>query len=76
MYTVIGAAVYLVTVVLTAVYHVPRNNALDKLDPNDPEAGESPTGSATSAEWTGANHLRTIAPLAAADPVHARPARR
>ena len=64
VYTVIGAAVYLVTVVLTAVYHIPRNNALDKLDPNDP--GAVAHWERYVREWTGANHLRTIAPLVAA----------
>jgi len=64
VYTVIGAAVYLVTVVLTAVYHIPRNNALDKLDPND--RGAVAHWERYVREWTGANHLRTIAPLAAA----------
>ena len=64
VYTVIAAAVYLVSVVLTMVYHVPRNNALDKLEPNDPSAVAH--WERYVAEWTAANHIRTIAPLAAA----------
>ena len=64
VYTVIGAVVYLVTVVLTAVYHIPRNNALDKLDPDDPRAVAP--WERYIREWTGANHVRTIAPLIAA----------
>ena len=64
IYTVIGAAVYLVTPVLTMVYHVPRNNALDRLEPNDP--GAVAHWERYVREWTSANHLRTIAPLVAA----------
>ncbi|HEX6659454.1 MAG TPA: anthrone oxygenase family protein [Ilumatobacter sp.] len=64
VYTVIGAVVYLVMVVLTAVYHIPRNNALDKLDPDDPRAVAQ--WERYLREWTGANHVRTIAPLIAA----------
>jgi uncharacterized membrane protein len=64
VYTVIGAAVYLVTVVLTTAYHIPRNNALDDLDPSDPAAVTF--WERYLREWTAANHLRTIAPLAAA----------
>ena len=64
LYTVIGAAAYLVAIVLTAVYNVPRNNALDSIDPNDP--GAAAHWERYVAEWTAANHVRTIAPLAAA----------
>ena len=45
-----GAALYLVgTIGLTMAYHVPRNNALARVEPTDPAA--KPTGGATS--WTG-----------------------
>lgn len=60
-----AAALYLAGVVLlTIAYHVPRNNRLDRLDP------ESAEGAAYWAiylrEWVRMNHVRTIAPLAAA----------
>lgn len=65
VYQLIGCALYIVGVVLvTAVYHVPRNNKLDGLDPNSSE------GIAYWAtylkEWVSMNHVRTITPLVAA----------
>ncbi len=60
-----GAASYVLgTFVVTAAYHVPRNNAL----------AATPTGAADAAsvwcrylrEWTRGNHVRTIASLLAA----------
>ena len=64
-YQLIACALYIVGVVLlTAGYHVPRNNVLDGLDPNSAE------GIAYWAtyleEWVRMNHVRTIAPLLAA----------
>lgn len=64
-YQLIAGVLYLVGVVLmTGIYHVPRNNALDALDPNSAE------GIAYWAvyldEWVRMNHVRTLAPLAAA----------
>lgn len=65
VYQLVAAALYVVGVVfLTAGYHVPRNDRLDALDPNSAE------GIAYWAvylkEWVRMNHIRTIAPLAAA----------
>ncbi len=64
-YRLIAGALYIVGVVLvTIVYHVPRNNMLDSLDPSSAE------GIAYWAtyleEWVRMNHVRTIAPLLAA----------
>ena len=64
-YRLIACALYIVGVVLiTAGYHVPRNNVLDGLDPNSAE------GIAYWAiyleEWVRMNHVRTIAPLVTA----------
>ena len=65
VYLLVGGAVYLVGVVLlTGAYHVPRNDALAKLDPNRP--GVASSWSRYVREWTAANHVRTVAPLAAA----------
>jgi uncharacterized membrane protein len=60
-----GAVVYIVgTPVLTIVYHVPRNNALARADADTDEAAR--LWQRYLVEWTRANHLRTVAPLAAA----------
>ncbi|WP_158890730.1 DUF1772 domain-containing protein [Amycolatopsis anabasis] len=61
----IGAAVYLAgNLVLTVVYHVPRNNALAALDPAAPEAAarwrEYLSG------WTAWNHVRSATGLISA----------
>ena len=59
-----ATATYLVGVPgLTMAYNVPRNNALAALDPADPEAA---AGWARYArEWTAANHVRSLAGVAA-----------
>lgn len=65
IYLLVGGLVYLAGVILlTGGYHVPRNNALATLDPNDPDA-ESRWNRYVRT-WTAGNHLRTIAPLASA----------
>ena len=61
----IAGGIYVAGVVLTTVgYHVPRNNRLDRVDP------ESAEGTAYWAvylkEWVRMNHVRTIAPLVTA----------
>ncbi len=56
-----GAVVYVFGVfVLTAAYHVPRNNRLAVVEPDDPDAPAIWQRYAT--EWTRANHIRAIAP--------------
>lgn len=65
VYLLIGGAVYLVgTILVTAAYHVPHNDALAKLDPNSPDAAGH--WSRYVREWTAANHVRTLSSLAAA----------
>ena len=64
-YQLIACVLYIVgVVVLTGVYHVPRNDKLDGFDPNSSE------GIAYWAiylkEWVRMNHVRTIAPLVSA----------
>ena len=64
-YQLVACALYIVGVVfLTIVYHVPRNDKLDALDPNSAEAIAYWT--TYLKEWVRANHVRTIAPLMAA----------
>ena len=59
-----GSVLYLTAVAITAIYHVPRNDALATVDP---------TGASAAAEWlryssgwTAWNHVRTAAALGAA----------
>jgi uncharacterized membrane protein len=63
--TVLGSSAYLAGVIgLTLAYHVPRNNALAKIDPASPGAEQHWARYAT--DWTGRNHLRALSSLAAA----------
>lgn len=62
-YQLAAAVLYLLGVIfMTGLYHVPRNNRLDRLDASSPE------GVAYWAtylrEWVRMNHVRTLAPLA------------
>ncbi|MGH9209930.1 MAG: DUF1772 domain-containing protein [Acidimicrobiales bacterium] len=64
VWLLVGSALYLVgVIVLTGTYHVPRNDALDAVDP------DSADGLALWADylksWTALNHVRTVASLAA-----------
>ena len=59
-----GSVLYLAAVAVTAIYHVPHNDALAKLDP---------TGASAAAEWvryssgwTAWNHVRTAAAVGGA----------
>ena len=62
---VAGGAVYLAgTIVLTMLFHVPRNNALAAADPATPEAARLWERYLT--EWTNGNHVRAVAGAAAA----------
>jgi uncharacterized membrane protein len=59
-----GGAIYFAgEVVLTGAYHVPRNNALARVDPASAE-GER-VWATYLVEWTRANHVRTVAALVA-----------
>ncbi|MGH9116679.1 MAG: DUF1772 domain-containing protein [Acidimicrobiales bacterium] len=64
IYLLVGSALYLVAIVLTGTYHVPRNNALASIDPVRPEAAAH--WRRYFAEWTRWNHVRTVGPMAAA----------
>lgn len=60
-----GSALYLVSpVLLTIVYHVPRNDALAKVDPHG--AGAERHWNRYLSGWTAWNHVRTAASIAAA----------
>jgi uncharacterized membrane protein len=59
-----GSLTYLVGPVLTAAWHVPRNDALARVDPDDPGAGAAWRGYA--GPWTRWNHVRTVTGIAGA----------
>ncbi len=64
-YLLVGSALYLVgTILLTIVYHVPRNEALARVEPHSADAESHWTRYLSS--WTAWNHLRAGAALAAA----------
>jgi uncharacterized membrane protein len=62
VYVLTGTALYLACVILTMVYHVPRNNALALVDPTGPGAALTWTHYLSS--WTAWNHVRTVTALA------------
>jgi len=65
VFLLVGSALYLVgSFLVTIVFNVPRNEALAKLVPADPNGASLWSGYVAS--WTAWNHVRTIAALAAA----------
>jgi uncharacterized membrane protein len=64
-YVLAGGLLYVVgSFGLTAAYHVPRNEALDKVDPTAATASDH--WARYVREWTTANHVRAAAAIAAA----------
>jgi uncharacterized membrane protein len=60
-----GSALYLIgVVVVTIAFNVPRNDALAAADADSPAGAE--LWQRYLREWTAGNHVRTVAPLAAA----------
>ena len=65
IYLLAGSIVYLAGAFLvTIVFNVPRNNALEAVDPESPRGASFWSGYLRS--WTAWNHVRTTAALAAA----------
>ena len=61
--TVLGAGLFVGCIVITAAYHVPRNDALAAIDAST----ALPTAWSTfSSGWTAMNHVRTVAATTAA----------
>ena len=52
----VAGALYLATIVITGAYHIPRNNALDRLDASSPEAARFWADFVPA--WTAGNHVR------------------
>ena len=63
-YLIAGGVLYLSGIVLTIVYHIPHNNALDLVDANGPEAASA--WARYVGPWTAWNHVRTLTSLGAA----------
>jgi len=63
-YVLVGAALYLVCPFVTITYHVPRNDALARVDADAPDAAE--LWRRWHPVWTRGNHVRTLACLASA----------
>jgi len=59
-----GAASYLTTFAITATYHVPRNNALARLDPTTAHSARAWVDYTRG--WRRWNHVLAVASLAAA----------
>jgi uncharacterized membrane protein len=64
IYQLVGGALYLAGIVLTAVYHVPKNNALALVDPAS--AGATNAWATYVRVWTAWNHVRTFTSVAGA----------
>jgi uncharacterized membrane protein len=64
VYHLVGGVLYLVVIILTIVYHVPKNDALAVIDPTG--SGAADHWSRYQTGWTAWNHVRTIAAIAAA----------
>jgi uncharacterized membrane protein len=62
-YRVAGCGVYLVGIIVTIAYHIPRNDALAAVDPDGAEAISR--WSAYARAWTSWNHVRTLTSTAA-----------
>ena len=58
IWQLVGCLVYLAGIVLTIVYHIPRNNVLDAVDPTSTGAVDAWRGFRTG--WTTWNHVRTL----------------
>jgi uncharacterized membrane protein len=61
-YLLAGTALYLVCVIVTVCYHVPRNDALALVSPTDPGAAHAWENYLSP--WTAWNHVRTVTALA------------
>ncbi|MQA07221.1 MAG: DUF1772 domain-containing protein [Pseudonocardiaceae bacterium] len=64
VYLLIGCLVYIIgSFVQTFVFHIPRNNALDALDPSGVDSADRWAWFVST--WTAWNHVRTVASAAA-----------
>ena len=61
VWQIVGCALYLLSVLVTVVYHIPHNEALMKIDPNS--VGAATTWSHFVTPWLAWNHVRTLAAI-------------
>ena len=59
-----GCAGFLVSMVITGQFHIPRNNAFASVDPDGPDAATA--WKAYSQPWQRGNHVRAVAALGGA----------
>jgi uncharacterized membrane protein len=59
---ILGCALYIISALVTVVYHIPHNDALMTVDPNATGAGT--TWSHFVTPWLAWNHVRTVTSLA------------
>lgn len=59
-----GSVLYLIAIVITGTFHIPRNNTLAAVDPNAPDADAA--WRTFLSGWVPGNHVRAIAATAAA----------
>lgn len=59
-----GSLTYLASIVMTAGFHIPRNNTLDAVDAGAPESARYWTTYVS--QWTAGNHVRTLTCAASA----------
>jgi uncharacterized membrane protein len=65
VYLLVGSCLYLVGVILlTVVYHIPKNDALARVEPQSPDGPRY--WSSYVKHWTAWNHVRAVAAVAAA----------
>jgi uncharacterized membrane protein len=64
IYLGIGCLTYLASIVITAAFHIPRNNTLDAVDARAAETARYWTTYVS--QWTAGNHVRTLACAASA----------
>ena len=62
MWRVAGALLYVACLVLTAAYHVPKNDALALVDPHS--AGAARAWAQYTSGWTAWNHVRALTSIA------------
>lgn len=60
-WVIVGAVAGFVPALMTVGYHIPRNDALDRVDPAAPDADA--TWRRYVREWVGGNHVRTLGGL-------------
>jgi uncharacterized membrane protein len=61
----VASGIYVASVVITTItYHVPRNDRLDRVDPESVEGADY--WATYQREWISMNHVRSLAPLVAA----------